>query len=140
MSGQAKAYRTVDVAIAGGGPAGCATALALRRHAPSLSVALFEKSQYESLRPGEVLPGLARGLLDHLGVWDAFAEQCYRPVFATAVSWGSGALDENHSIYSARGHGWHLDRSAFDALLAAQARESGVEVFSGVGLTSIEEH
>jgi flavin-dependent dehydrogenase len=86
-----------------------------------------------------VLPGLARGLLDHLGVWAAFQQQNYRPVFATAISWGEVALRENHTIYSARGHGWHLDRSAFDALLADQARIRGVELYAGVSLTEIHE-
>jgi 2-polyprenyl-6-methoxyphenol hydroxylase-like FAD-dependent oxidoreductase len=31
-----------DVAIVGGGPAGCATALSLRSHEPSLSVIIIE--------------------------------------------------------------------------------------------------
>ena len=42
-----------DVAIAGGGPGGCATALSLRAHAPSLSVAIVKvinKSSFSGRR------------------------------------------------------------------------------------------
>ena len=63
---------TFDVAVVGGGPGGSATALALRAHAPSLSVALIEASRYESPRIGETLPPPARQMLEHLGVWEAF--------------------------------------------------------------------
>jgi hypothetical protein len=55
-----------DVIILGGGPAGCATALSLRSYSRSLSIALIEESSYEHPRVGEVLPGLARSLLDNL--------------------------------------------------------------------------
>jgi 2-polyprenyl-6-methoxyphenol hydroxylase-like FAD-dependent oxidoreductase len=50
----------LDVLILGGGPAGCATALALRAHAPALSVALLEAGHYDRPRIGEVLPAAAR--------------------------------------------------------------------------------
>jgi len=110
-----------DVAIVGGGPAGCATALSLRSHEPSLSVIIIEASAYEPPRLGETLPPPARRLLDHLGVWEAFQRQGHREVYGTAAVWGSVGLHEHDFIYTPRDTGWHLDRAAFDAMLARAA-------------------
>jgi flavin-dependent dehydrogenase len=115
-----------DVLVAGGGPGGCACALMLRAHAPGLSVALVEPSDYAAPRIGETLaPGAAR-VLHHLGVWDAFRAQGHAPAHASAAAWGAPVPYENDFIFSARGAGWHLDRAAFDAMLARQAEARGV--------------
>ncbi|HYR12538.1 MAG TPA: tryptophan 7-halogenase, partial [Longimicrobium sp.] len=70
-----------DVVVAGGGPAGCAAALALRAHAPGLSVALVEASAYGGERIGETLPPHAAEVLEHLGVGDAFRAQGHHPAY-----------------------------------------------------------
>ena len=118
----------VDVAIIGGGPAGCAAGLALRDHAPALRVVLVEASAYDSPRLGETLPPLSRRLLEHLGVWEAFQRQGHRPVHGTAAAWGSAAPLDHDYLFTAQGNGWHLDRAAFDAMLAAAAEAKGVTV------------
>ena len=128
----------IDVAIVGGGPAGCATALSLRTHAPDLSVALIEQTNYESPRPGEVLSGAARQLLENLGIRQAFESQAWRPVYAVAAAWGGPVLSENHAIFSGPGHGWHLDRAKFDLFLARQAEARGVLMYRGVRIDPIE--
>lgn len=110
-----------DIRIIGGGPAGCACALALRAHAPSLSVELVEASDYSGPRVGETLPPLARGALEHLGVWDAFVAQRHRPSYGTVSAWGSAVPRANDFVFSMSGHGWHLDRAAFDRMLFAAA-------------------
>jgi flavin-dependent dehydrogenase len=130
--------RTFDVLIAGGGPAGCATALSLRIHAPGLSIALIEQTGYASARPGEVLPGAARKLLENLGIQEAFEREPWRAVHASASAWGAPVLRENHSIYSGSGNGWHLDRAKFDRFLAMQAEASGVEVLTEVRAGNLE--
>jgi 2-polyprenyl-6-methoxyphenol hydroxylase-like FAD-dependent oxidoreductase len=114
-----------DVAIAGGGPGGAATALSLRAHAPALSVILIEASHYEAVRIGETLPPPARSLLAHLGVWDAFQAQGHREVYGTTAAWGSPALLDNDFIYMPANTGWHLDRAAFDGMLASAAQRQG---------------
>lgn len=116
---------TADLAIVGGGPAGAAAALTLRRHAPGLSVCLFEAGDYSSARPGEVLPALARSLLDQLGVLSAFEAAGFVVGRAVAAAWADDGLEERHSIFSARGPGWHLDRTRFDRLLADAAVAAG---------------
>ena len=126
------------MAILGGGPAGCATALSLRAHDPSLTVRLIEPSSYDRVRAGEVLPSVTRALLEHLGVWGAFQDGPHRTAYASAAAWGDPSPRENHFLYSMHGPGWHVDRVAFDAMLAHQAEQRGVEVLRNRRAASIE--
>lgn len=114
-----------DVAIVGGGPGGAATALSLRAHAPALSVVLVEASHYQAVRIGETLLPLVRSVLTHLGVWDAFQAQGHREVYGTTAAWGGAALVDNDFIYMPANTGWHLDRAAFDSMLAGAAQRQG---------------
>jgi len=108
--------------------------LALRIHAPELSVALIEQTSYRSIRPGEVLPGAARSLLECLQVWPGFERHAFRSVYATAAAWGSPVVSENHALYATAGSGWHLDRARFDLLLAEEANARGVTVYQDKSL------
>ncbi len=116
-----------DVAIIGGGPAGCAAALSLRAHAPGLAVTLIEASTYERVRVGETLPAAAARVLQHLGLLGAFRAQNHSETFGSAAAWGHNALQDNDFVFSARGHGWHLNRRAFDAMLAEQVAARGAQ-------------
>jgi flavin-dependent dehydrogenase len=120
-----------DVVVAGGGPGGCAAALALRAHAPGLFVTLVEASAYGGERIGETLPPPAAEVLQHLGVWEAFAAQAHHPAYGTAAAWGSETAYENDFLFHVRQVGWHLDRGAFDGMLADQAQARGVQVLRG---------
>lgn len=117
-----------DVLIIGGGPAGSATALALKKHAPSFSIALIESSSFDQPRIGEVLPSLSKNLLEHLGVRQFFESEKHLPVYATLSAWGTAQPEENHAIFSMRENGWHLDRQSFDAFLIEQATRAGTKV------------
>lgn len=119
-----------DVAVVGGGPAGCAAALTLRRHAPGLSVVVLEAGRYDRPRPGEVLPALAGPVLDQLGVRAAFDAEAFVPARAMVSAW-SGPAVERHSLFSAAGHGWHLDRARFDRLLGEAAAAGGADLRPG---------
>src|SRR4051812_39503821 len=125
-----------DLAIVGGGPAGSAAALTLRRHAPGLSVQIVEAGDYSAARPGEVLPALARSLLDQLGVLPAFEAAGFVVGRAVAAAWADQDLAEQHSIFSARGPGWHLDRARFDRLLADAAVAAGATLRTGRAVRS----
>lgn len=127
-----------DVVIIGGGPAGCAAAIALRRHRPSLRVAIIEK-QATTGRPlhiGETLPPASVGLLRQLDLWSGFRQQGFRPAHGTRCCWGSNAAQGNDYLFQALGQGWHLDRRRFDRWLIEQARERGVDDLAPCTLSS----
>ena len=127
-----------DVAIVGGGPGGSATALSLRAHAPSLSVVVIEASHYEALRIGETLPPPVRPILEHLGVWRAFQKQDHRKVYGTTAVWGGAAPLHNDFIYMPSNTGWHVDRAAFDAMLARAAESMGVTLILDTRVHDVE--
>ena len=125
-----------DVAIIGGGPAGAAAALTLRRHAPGRRVVLFEAGRHERAKPGEMLPAVAQALLRRIGAWTPFLAACFVESRAVASAWADEAPDERHSIFSAQGAGWQLDRARFDRLLLETAAAAGAEVRLGSAVRS----
>ena len=82
-----------DVVVLGGGPAGAATALSLRRVHPALTVGMVEVSTYDTPRVGEMLSPLAEPLLRHLGVLARFERVTDAVEWLTSQQrWGSGLL------------------------------------------------
>ena len=120
-----------DVAIVGAGPAGLAAALSLKQLAPDARVIVFDRARPARRRPQETLAPPARRLLESLGCWEAFRAENFQECFGTRAAWGSDDPYENEFLFSRHGHGWHLDRARFDALLAGCARAAGVEVRTG---------
>ena len=116
-----------DVAVVGGGPAGCATALALRRIGVE-RVVVVESSDYDSARVGESIPPDTRLLLRQLGVLDSFLAQDHERCLGSCSSWGSAELGHNDFLVNPFGDGWHLDRLRFDRWIAEQTERSEVEI------------
>lgn len=117
---------SIDVAILGGGPAGCATAIALRQLGHSCLV--VERSNYAEVRVGETLPPAARRPLAALSLWDRFLDAGHLPSVAICSVWGADEPNTQDFIFNPYGNGWHLDRQQFDALLAQEAASAGVAV------------
>ncbi|HVK67998.1 MAG TPA: FAD-dependent monooxygenase, partial [Polyangium sp.] len=116
----------VDVVVAGGGPAGAAAALVLARR--GRRVMLADAAPPSEFRVGEALPPAVTPLLRDLGVLPRFLAAKHLPSFGTASAWGSDELGFNDFIFDPAGHGHHLDRARFDAMVRDAAAEAGAQV------------
>jgi len=123
---------TYDVVVVGGGPAGAATALRLA--STGRSVALLERSHFDRPRVGETLAPAVRPLLHDLGVWDRFCALRSLPSWGTRSIWDEPDPAEHSHLASGYASGWHVDRRAFDRMLADAAAEAGADVLLGIGL------
>lgn len=125
-----------DVAIIGGGPAGAATALALK--GAGRTVVIIER--LDSIRPrvGETLPPGARLPLESLDLWPEFVNDGHMPSVGNRSAWGSDDLVDRDFIFSPYGSGWHLDRQRFDQMLQDAAVAAGVILIRRTSLTNFE--
>jgi flavin-dependent dehydrogenase len=125
-----------DVVIVGGGPAGCATALALAER--SLRVLLVEAGRYRTARVGESIPPDTSTVLQALGIWDDFVREGHARRLGSCSSWGDDALGFSDFLFNPLGYGWHLQRQRFDVFLARKAAERGCAVRQGTRLDGLE--
>lgn len=119
-----------DVVILGGGPAGCATALALQQRGVT-NVLVIESSGYAEVRVGESIPPDTRMLLQELGLMEEFLQEGHDTCVGSCSSWGDDGLGYNDFLFNPFGNGWHLDRKRFDAFLAKKAEQQGAELRKG---------
>lgn len=124
-----------DVVVIGGGPAGCAAAIALKRLGVA-SVRLLEAGDGTRPRFGESLPPDIRLILAQLGLAEAFMTLGFDPCVGSASSWGDAALGYNDFLFNPHGLGWHIDRARFDVFLREQAVAAGVELRLGATFDS----
>ena len=124
------------VAIVGGGAAGCATALALAAHGIEDAV-VIDLGRAPGWRLGEAMPPTSAAVLQRLGVWDAFLAQRPLASAGSCASWGTPELGYNDFIVAGQGKGWHVDRAAFDAMLAAAVPARGGTLLRGLRLGAI---
>ena len=123
-----------DVVVAGAGPAGAATALRLA--AAGRSVAVLERSRFHQPRIGETLAPAVAPLLRDLGVWDRFVALHPLPSWGTRSVWDQPEPAEHSHLVSGYGSGWHVDRLAFDRLLADAATGAGAQIWTGTSVAT----
>lgn len=111
-----------DVLIAGAGPAGCATALALVA-AGIEKIALVDRAEPAPFIPGESATPDLPELLTRLGLSDDVRHFGHDPYYGNLTAWGGAP---RLALFGRRGNGWHLDRSAFERWLRAEACRRGV--------------
>lgn len=81
---------------------------------------------------GECLPPFANSVLNRLQLPPLDREH-HLPSFGNVSSWGSAETSSSDFIFNAYGHGWHVDRVRFDALLRARVEQAGVTIVAGTG-------
>jgi flavin-dependent dehydrogenase len=118
-----------DVVVVGAGPAGAATARRLA--AAGRSVAVLERSNFDRPRTGETLAPSVQPLLRDLGVWERFCRLGPLPSWGNRSVWGDRSPVEHSHLASGYGSGWHVDRQAFDRMLAEAAADAGADLRTG---------
>jgi len=129
--------QSFDVVVAGGGPAGSATALDLSRR--GFCVALVEQSAYENFRVGETLPPEIRRLLMELGVWERFLTSEHVESHGIRSAWEVPTARHHDFLHNPYGCGWHVERASFDAMLAGAAADAGAELIVSGRLAALDE-
>jgi flavin-dependent dehydrogenase len=125
-----------DVAVIGAGPAGAATARWLAQR--GLQVLLLERSRMDTPRVGESLAPAVQPALRSLGVWDNFMTLDALPSWGTRSVWGEAQAQSHSHLQNPWGCGWHVDRAAFDRMLAQAAAAAGAQLRMGTGLQSAQ--
>ena len=125
----------VDIFILGAGPAGCCAALNL---APFYRTLLIDRNPVPSPRAGESLPPAANQLLRDMGLLEEFKRQGHLPYYGNRSRWGSDVLRETDFLRNPMGHGWHLDRQAFEFWLRKKAVERGAALLAPAQLAHVE--
>jgi 2-polyprenyl-6-methoxyphenol hydroxylase-like FAD-dependent oxidoreductase len=119
--------------VVGGGIAGLATSIAIRRS--GASVAVIEHGDYEDGRISEILPSETNEFLRKLSIWDAFLElKCGIAVDSRLSAWGAPPLDHIDHMFNPHGCAWLVSRPGIDRFLANIAVRRGVHLFRGAKL------
>ena len=130
--------RPFDVGLViGGGPAGSAAGITLSRF--GYRVVLAERTSGRDFKIGESLSPSAKPLLSQLGISESMLSSTHIPCFGNVSLWGDSRLASAEFIKSPYGHGYHLDRAAFDCQLRAAANQAGVDVREGSEVVQVSE-
>src|SRR6267142_1910326 len=121
----------IDVLVVGAGPAGAVAAWQAKQAAPELDVVLLERDRAVG-SPVRCAEGVGDAGLREFANPDGSdwtARKITRVIFQ--------APDDTEVVVAERGVGWILDRTRFDAHLAAQAVAAGAEVRVGAEATGM---
>lgn len=127
----------VDVVILGGGPAGSATAIALRRHGIR-HVLLVDRPARAPFAIGESVSPNICSLLARLGLTEDLGELGHLAYHGNLSLWGGAEAVVDDFLHRGRGHGWHLDRASFDEWLRVSAVSAGAELMRPAELVAVE--
>lgn len=128
-----------DVAVIGGGPAGTSIATLLERAGHRCVV--LERATFPRYRVGESLVPHTWGTLDRLGLLDALRSSSF-PVkrsvrFVAPSGKESAPFYFSETIEGEAAATWQVERGEFDAMCAANAQASGVDVQMGVRVREV---
>ena len=124
-----------DVAIIGAGPAGCATAIDLAR--AGFSVIVFQCPHKRAHSRTETLSAFVGHELTELGIARCNMDGFVQPALGVISVWGSSQPLVTDSFTRIHGEGGHVDRDAFDGMLAKSAKIAGAAVISDCRFMSV---
>src|SRR5918997_3206824 len=101
-----------DVVVLGAGPAGLATAIAVRRRS-TLSVLVVDPGLPERDRAGETVPPGFLDAVGTLGLSERFPVDGHLPCPGTASVWGRARVTHDDFVRVAGDPAWRLDRGRF---------------------------
>lgn len=126
-----------DVIIVGAGPAGAAAAATLARLGQR--VLLLEERRAPRIKLGESLPPNAIGLVKHF-LGDPEDSERLRDVFfrtaGNVAVWAGDEAQVGDFFFTSSGHGWCVERMAFDEALRRTAVEAGTTLLTGARFIS----
>lgn len=125
---------SVDIAIIGGGVAGCTAAIALSN---LYNVAVVDKLTEPVERVGECLAPAARRIFKQLDLLDEFETKnkvIHQRNNGMQSYWGSNKVQIVDPLRNPDGFGWQLNRKEFESFLRKKATERSVNCFWGYQL------
>src|SRR5262245_11772486 len=134
--------KTYDVVIMGGGPAGATLGARLARET-KLSIAIFDSEYFPRDHIGEsFVHTIVPSLMESGALPKVLASQCWVKKFGGYYAWSERpwATYFDHALFERDGHyRWaiHVNRPEFDQILLDHAREAGVDVYEGTGVTGV---
>lgn len=126
----------VDLLIIGGGPAGLAAAITARMAGKTTALAARPRRPQDLF--GESLSPAGIGLLARLGLDTDLKAAGHLPCYANKSAWGTNQIFTHDYLRDPRGHGWHLDRAAFEASLRQRAEALGVDFWEPIAVNQLE--
>ena len=125
--------RSFDVIIFGASTAGLMTAIALAGRT-RLRVAVVNRPGSSGIRASERLSEGGKVVLTRHGLWRQFLVEHHAQVMARGTSAADGV--NQTFIYDPSQSGWTVQRSWFDEMLAREAHQRGVPVWSSCHLVA----
>src|SRR3984893_9986486 len=136
----AKPRYDFDFAVAGGGPAGSSAAISLGQRGHS--VVLFERDTFPRFPIGESLLSTANDAFAALGVTKRIDAACFPEKWGARLYTHDGRsgryVDFTDVREVTRPQTYQVCRQEFDRILLERAREVGVDVREGFGVTACE--
>jgi flavin-dependent dehydrogenase len=130
-----KLLRT-KVLIAGGGPAGAATALSL--NARGIPCIVAEAAEERKFKAGETIPPNALPLLQKMNINSLLDDELHLKSYGNRFLWGEDTVEDKTFFSSGHPNGWHLDRMHFEGQLENAVKITGTQWLTGTRIADYD--